>query len=94
MNPPEREEWVVVAQFTAFDMGIMADMAVSKLQGSGIPVMRMPTGSITGAIGTGMLGVELIRVIVPPEHEEYAREVLAERELDSEDTEDPAAGSV
>jgi len=80
MNPPEREKWVVVAQFMAFDMGIMADMAVSKLQGSGIPVMRMPTGSITGAFGTGMLPSELIRVIVPPEYEDRARDVLAESE--------------
>ena len=78
MSSDERKEWVVVAQFTALDAGLSADLAVSKLQGSGIPVMRMPTGSITGAIGTGMPAVEPIRVVVPPEHEERAREVLAE----------------
>ena len=80
MNDDSRQEWVVVAEFSAIDTGVAADLAVSKLQGSGIPVMRMPTGSITGAIGTGMLGVEPIRVVVPPEHEEYAREVLADSE--------------
>ncbi len=80
MSDDQRQEWVVVAEFSAIDTGVAADLAVSKLQGSGIPVMRMPTGSITGAIGTGMLGVELIRVVVPPEHEEYAREVLADSE--------------
>ncbi len=83
MKPSEREEWVVVAQFTAFDAGLTADLAVSKLQGSGIPAQRMPTGSITGALGTGMLPSELIRVIVPPKYEDRAREVLAEREVDT-----------
>jgi len=79
MNPSEREEWVAVAKFTAFDAGLTADLAVSKLQGSGIPVMRIPTGSITGAFGTGMLPSELIKVIVPPEYEDRAREILAEQ---------------
>ncbi len=79
MNPPPREEWVVVAEFTAFDTGLTADLAVSKLRGSGIPVQRMPTGSITGAFGTGMLPSELIKVIVPPEYEDEAREILAEQ---------------
>ena len=76
MSDDQREEWVVVAEFTAFDAGLTADLAVSKLQGSGIPARRMPTGSITGAIGTGMLAAELIRIIVPPAHEERAREIL------------------
>ncbi len=79
MSDDQRQEWVVVAEFSAIDTGIAADLAVSKLQGSGIPVMRMPTGSITGAIGTGMLGVELIRVVVPPEQAQRAREVLTEQ---------------
>ena len=83
MSDDQRQEWVVVAEFTAIDMGLAADMAVAKLRGSGIPAMRMPTGSITGAIGIGMLAAELIRVVVPPDHEEYAREVLAE-ELDED----------
>jgi len=79
VNSPEREEWVVVAEFMAFDAGLTADLAVSKLQGSGIPAQRMPTGSITGAFGMGMLPSELIRVIVPPEYEDRAREVLADQ---------------
>jgi len=69
----------MVAQFMAFDMGIMADMAVSKLQGSGIPARRFPTGVIAGAIGTAGTTCEPIRVVVPPEHEDRAREILAER---------------
>ena len=78
MGDNHRQEWTVVAEFTAFDAGLTADLAVSKLQGSGIPVMRMPTGSITGAFGTGMPPSELIKVIVPPEYEDRAREVLAD----------------
>ncbi len=84
MKPPEREEWVVVAEFTAFDAGLTADLAVSKLQGSGIPAQRMPTGSITGAFGTGMLPSELIKVIVPPEYEDRARDILAESEQEAD----------
>jgi len=88
MAGDEREEWVVVAEFTAFDAGLTADLAVSKLQGSGIPVMRVPTGSITGAFGTGMLPAELIKVIVPPEYEDQAQDVLAESEVDTNSDED------
>ena len=50
MNRDLRQEWMVVAEFTAFDAGLTADLAVAKLQGSGIPARRMPTGSITGAL--------------------------------------------
>ena len=85
MNDKQREEWVVVAQFTAIDAGLAADMAVSKLQGSGIPAQRVPSGSITGAIGTGMLPSELIRVIVPPDQADKAREILSEAQAESTD---------
>jgi len=84
MGDDQREEWVVVAEFTAFDTGLTADLAVSKLQGSGIPAQRMPTGSITGAFGTGMLPSELIKVIVPPEYEDRARDILAESEQEAD----------
>ena len=81
MKPSEREKWVVVAQFTAFDMGIMADLAVSKLQGSGIPAMRMPTGRISGVFDRAFLAAHTgpIRVVVPPEEEDRARDILAEQ---------------
>jgi len=72
MGDDQREEWVVVAEFTAFD------------KGSGIPAQRMPTGSITGAFGTGMLPSELIKVIVPPEYEDRARDILAESEQEAD----------
>ena len=78
----ERDEWIVVAQFSAVDTGLSADMAVSKLQGSGIRAMRFPTGSITSVVG-GLPAVEPIRVLVPPDQAERAREILAEEPVDS-----------
>jgi len=44
MNPSEREQWVVVAEFHMIaDGALSADLAVSKLEGSGIPAMRFPS---------------------------------------------------
>ena len=83
MKPPEREEWVVVAEFTAFDTGVAADLAVAKLQGSGIPAMRFPSGKITSVVGP-LYAVAPIRVVVPPEQEGQAREILADEEQEAE----------
>ena len=79
MGDNHRQEWVVVAELTDFHAGLTADLAVSKLQGSGIPAVRFPTGVIAGAIGTAMIAWAPIRVVVPPEHEDRAREILAEQ---------------
>ena len=85
MNPSEREEWVVVAEFTAFDMGIMADMAVSKLEGSGVPARRFPTGILTsGTGGSAFPPSEWVRIVVPPEQAERAREILDDSEQGGE----------
>ena len=84
MNPPEREKWVVVAQFTAFDMGIMADMAVSKLQGSGIPARRFPSGAMTSWLIPRIPAAEWVYVVVPPDQAERAREILADGEQEAE----------
>ncbi len=78
MNDKQREEWVAVAQFNAMDTGVAADMAVAKLQGSGIQAMRFPTGSITSVLVGGLPAVEPIRVLVPPDQADRAREILAE----------------
>jgi len=84
MNLPDREEWVVVAKFTDFHAGLTADLAVSKLQGSGIPAVRFPTGVIAGAIGSAMTPWAPIRVVVPPDEEERAREILDYGEQEAE----------
>ncbi len=77
MNDKQREEWVVVAQFNALDMGLAADMAVSKLQGSGIPAMRFPTAAVSALAGR-VPAVEWIRVLVPPDQADAAREILTD----------------
>ena len=81
MNDDQRQEGGMVAQFMAFNADIAADLAVSKLQGSGIPVMRMPTGRISGVFNRALLTAQTgpIRVIVAPGDEDRAREVLAEQ---------------
>ena len=72
----------MVAQFNAMDTGLAADMAVSTLQGSGIRAMRFPTGSIPSVVG-GLPAVEPIRVLVPPDQADKAREILAEEDAAS-----------
>ncbi len=84
MSSDERQEWVVVAEFTAIDMGVAADLAVSKLQGSGIPARRFPSGALTSWLIPRIPAAERIHVVVPPDHEEFAREILAEREVDTD----------
>lgn len=77
MKPSEEcDEWVVVAQFNAMDLGLAADMAVSQLAGSGIRAMRVPGGSVT-TLAFRIPATEWIRVLVPPHQAERAREVLA-----------------
>ena len=78
MSNTEDGEWVVVAQFNAMDTGLAADMAVSKLQGNGVSAVRVPTGSITSVLVGGMPAVEVIRVLVPPNQADRAREILTE----------------
>ena len=85
MEDKKRDEWVVVAQFNAMDTGLAADMAVSKLQGSGIQAVRFPGGALTTLAGW-IPAIEWIRVLVPPDQAEKAREVLAEEDSDGADT--------
>ena len=42
--PAAREEWIVVARLS--DVDGQADLAVSKLEANGIPVMRFPFASV------------------------------------------------
>ena len=79
MGDNHRQEWVVVAEFSALDTGVAADLAIAKLQASAIPAVRFPTGSVTSVLGGAVPAVEPIRVVVPPEQEDQAREILAER---------------
>ncbi len=86
MEPTQREEWVVVAEFHMIADGILsADLAVSKLEGSGVPARRFPTGILTsGTGGSAFPPSESVRIVVPPEQAERAREILAHSEREAE----------
>ena len=86
MTGTKQDEWVVVAQFNAIDTGLAADMAVSKLQGSGILAMRFPTGVMTSTFDSISALVGPVRVLVPPDQAERAREILAEERSSDGDT--------
>jgi len=66
------DEWTVIAHFSS---GVRdADIAVSKLHGSGIPAMRFPFNSACyPVVGQALEGV---RVLVPPDRADEARQVL------------------
>lgn len=64
------EDWVVVAEFM---LDIDADMAVSLLQGNDIPAVRFPVKAYVASYWAFM---EPIRVLVPPDREEAAQELL------------------
>ena len=83
MNPSEREKWVVVAELGTLDSGVAADLAVAKLQSNGIPAMRFPSGKITSVVGP-LFAVGPIRVVVPRDEEERAREILDYGEQEAE----------
>lgn len=75
-EPPHRG-WEVVAHFHPILNAVEADLAVSKLQASGIPALRLPTVDISAPL-CGLAGPEPVRVLVPPERAAEARELLAE----------------
>ena len=76
----DSDDWIVVAQFNAFsETELSADLAVAKLEANGIPTVRFPTG-IINAPCIGMLGPEPVRVMVPPDRADEARQLLAEEE--------------
>ncbi len=83
MSNTEQTEWAVVAQFNGLDRGLAADMAVSKLQGSGIAALRLPTAALFTYLGGSVPVTEWIRVLVPPHQANTAREILAEGNMDS-----------
>ncbi|NPV46567.1 MAG: hypothetical protein HPY69_06400 [Armatimonadetes bacterium] len=71
-------EWTVVWEQAGPGADLNADLAVSLLQGSDIPVMRIPpsTGPVLFDGASGPLLP--VRLLVPPEYEAEARELLQE----------------
>ncbi len=71
------KEWVVAGRYSASDGGVDADMAVAELKAKGIPAMRFPTQAVAIYV-PGLPSFESVRVLVPPDRLEEAREVLVE----------------
>ena len=86
MSNAERGKWVVVAQFNGLDRGLAADMAVSKLQGSAILALRLPTAALFTYLGGSVPVTEWVRVLVPLDQTERAKEILEEEGSDEEGT--------
>lgn len=70
----KNDEWVVVAQY-ALDTD--ADMAVSLLRAEQVPAVRFP---VNGLVASYWSLMEPIRVLVPPDRVEEARELLGDEE--------------
>ena len=66
------DEWVVVREY---QLDIDADLAVSLLEGNGIPAVRFP---VTGLVASYWAVMEPIRVLVSPDRAEEAQELLAD----------------
>lgn len=76
------EDWVVVWHRAGHEADIEADMVVSLLEGSAIPVVRIPPSSapvVFDGFGGPMLPV---KVLVPPDREADAKELLTDAEID------------
>lgn len=78
------EDWVVVYRRAGHDADIEADLVVSLLEGSNIPVVRIPLSSapvVFDGFGGPLMPVQ---VLVPPDQVENARQLLADSEIEYE----------
>jgi len=76
------EDWVVVWHRAGHEADVEADLVVSLLEGSAIPVVRIPPSSapvVFDGFGGPMMPV---KVLVPPDREADAKELLSEAEID------------
>jgi hypothetical protein len=76
------EEWVEIARFVGLEGEIEADLCVTTLKGSGIPAMRLPTHDLFGTGGLALRQYAPIQVLVPPNREEDAKELLSDAAID------------
>jgi len=82
MSDEQQQAWVVVWQRSGHGSDIEADLVVSLLEGSAIPVVRIPPSDapvIFDGFGGPMLPVS---VLVPPDREEDAKELLSDAAID------------
>ena len=86
-DPDQPIEWEVVWKRTGFETDIDADLIVSLLEGSSIPVVRLPPSNapiVFDGFGGPLLPVQ---VLVPPDHAAEARELIEEANRDEGDAE-------
>ncbi|MCE5239556.1 DUF2007 domain-containing protein [bacterium] len=74
--PKKSEEWVPVASFLGLEADGEADACVALLQGSDIPAVRLPTNNIATLGGLGVTISQPVLVLVPPDWEDAAKELL------------------
>jgi hypothetical protein len=71
--------WVIVASFLGLDGDWQADLLVTNLTGQGVPAQRLPCLPTTSLPMASWPMIRSVQVLVPPEHEDDAREVIAEQ---------------
>lgn len=77
---PPAESWPVVAAYQSSDADLRADMTMALLAGSDIPAVRLPVQPMS-TLARGCLGmIQPVRVLVPPEYQQAAEELLAEED--------------
>ena len=77
-QPKKSEEWVEVAGFCGLEADMEADFCVTVLKGHRIPALRVPTNPVASLCGLGGTMNQPVRVLVPPDKEAEARELLDE----------------
>lgn len=80
-NEGQSMDWEVVWEEGGHGSDINADLVVSLLEGSDIPVVRIPPSTapvVFDGFGGPMMPVQ---VLVPPDHAADARELIAEADI-------------
>jgi hypothetical protein len=72
----DKGEPVEVARYGAIGTDMAADIAVSELRASGLMAYRFPAQFIVGPV-MGFMREDVIRIFVPADQAEQAREILA-----------------
>lgn len=84
MDAETAGQWVPVASFEGLYSEVEADLLVAQLRGSGIPVLRVPHFIPMSVLYDGRAGWAFpVRVYVPAEQEQEAREMVSEQEPQS-----------
>jgi hypothetical protein len=82
MSDDQFEGWVVVWQRAGHEADIEADLVVSLLEGSSVPVVRIPP-SAAPVVFDGFGGPMLpVIVLVPPDRVDDAKELLSDASID------------